>query len=34
MALVNGLTYYAHEQEDYNTQIHMETLGASEPAQI
>jgi hypothetical protein len=28
------LTYYAHEQEDYNTQIYMETLSASEPAQI
>lgn len=28
MALVNGLTYYAHEQENYDTQIRMETLGA------
>jgi len=40
MALVNGLTYYAHEQKDYNDQLRLETLGANilmgnqEPTQL
>jgi len=29
MALINGLTYYAHEQNDYDEQLRIETLGAS-----
>ena len=40
MALVNGLTYYAHQQEDPDTQVRLETLGADvlfgnkEPTQL
>jgi len=29
MAFINGLTYYAHEQDDNEEQLRLETLGAS-----